>query len=118
MLRHVGFGTERPLFLPGPEGDADGAARLEVQRLENAHGLHQHGRTGGVVGRTGSIGPRVEVGAHHNDLVLELRVSAGNLRDDVRHVRVVVERVLHLEFERHRNVLLQNPCNPAVRPRR
>src|SRR5439155_26698239 len=59
ILLYIGVRAQRPLFLAGPEGDANGAAWLEAERFENAHGLPYHRPSGGSSGRTVSAGPRV-----------------------------------------------------------
>ena len=81
VLFDVGLRTEQPFLLARPERDADGAARLEPERLDDARGLHHHGRADRVVGGAGGGVPRIEVTAEHDDLVG--LVAARNFGDDV-----------------------------------
>ena len=85
VLLDVGPGAEEPLLLAAPEGDADGAAGLEAEGLEDADGLHHHGDAGRVVGGAGAAVPGVHVAAEHDELVLQ--VGAGDLGDGVVAIR-------------------------------
>ncbi len=54
--------------------------------------------------------------ADHHHLVLEPRVGTGNLSDDVERRRVLrKELVLHVEPDRDRHLLLEDPADPSVR---
>ena len=105
VLLHVALRAVEPLLFAGPQGDADGAARLEVERLEDADGLHGDDGAGTVVGGSGAGDPAIEVAADHDDLVLELGIGAGDLGDGVEAVFVVAgELGLDVDFERDGHV--------------
>ena len=113
MLRDEGARAQSPCFLAAPERDADRPARLQVERLEDAHGLHRDRDAGPVVGRAGAAVPRVHVPAQHHELVLQ--VGAGDLGDRVvGHQVVVVE--LDREVDGHLELLalLAHPDQPVV----
>ena len=96
------------LLLAGPEADADRAARLHVQGLQDPHDFHRDDRAGAVVRRARAAVPRVEVGADHHDLVL--LVGARDLGDRVPlHLVFVDERGLHVELELHGDVAVEQP---------
>ena len=98
MLVDVGARAEQALLFAGPEGDADGAARLEVERLRGCARLPWSTATPAPL----SVAPVPEChesmcAAEHDDLVLQ--IGAGNLGDGVvGHEIVVVE--LHLRGPR------------------
>ena len=81
VLLHIRLRSEQALFLAAPERDADRAARLDADRLQDADRLHHHRAADGVVGGAGGRVPRIDVAAeHHHFLRL---VAAGNLGDHV-----------------------------------
>src|SRR5882762_6639281 len=67
VLLDVGARAEKPLFLAGPEAEADGTAHLEAGSLENADGFEHDSGTSSVVGGAGSPVPGIEVPAEHDD---------------------------------------------------
>ncbi len=73
--------TEQPFFLAAPACDADRAAWLYADGLENTRGLHHRRAADCVVGRSGRRVPRIQVPAEHNDLVLFVRTH--DLTDNV-----------------------------------
>ena len=105
--------AEQPFLLAAPEGDADGAARLDVERLQDAHGLHGHRRPGRVVGGAGAGVPGIEVGAEHHDLALLVR--ARDLRDRVVGGRVlVVEARADVQLQLHVHLAVQEAGQAVV----
>ena len=115
MLADICRRTEESFLLAGPEPDANRPARLEVQRLEQADRFEHHTRSRPVVGCAGARVPGIEVRADHHHFVLELRIGAGNFADDVERRGVFREEpVLHVEFERHRNLLLDHARDPSI----
>ena len=83
MLLHPCFRAEETLFLAAPESKPDGAARPRADGLEDAHGFHHGGDAIGIVGRAHAGVPGIDVGAEHDDLILQDGIGAGNFRDDV-----------------------------------
>ena len=67
---HVGLGAEQALLFAAPEGEADGAARLELQSGDDAGGFHGGDGPGAVVGCAGPGVPGVEMAAEHDDFGL------------------------------------------------
>src|SRR6185437_147056 len=57
VILHVAQRAVEALLFTGPEGNSDRPARLEVQRLEDADGLHRDDRAGAVVGGSGAGDP-------------------------------------------------------------
>ena len=105
VLLHVALRAVEALLLAGPERDADRPARLEVQRLQDADGLHRDDGAGAVVGGSGAGDPAVEMAADHDDLVLQFGIGAGDLGDGVEAVLVVAgELRLDVDLERDRHV--------------
>ena len=106
VLLDVAEGAEEAFFFAGPEGDADGAFGLDVESLEDAHGLHGDDGAGSIVRGSGAGDPGVEVAADHDDLVLEFGVGAGDLGDGVKAVLVVAgELGVDVDFEGHWDVV-------------
>ena len=89
VLGAVALGAEDSLLFAGPESDADGAAWLDAEGLEDADGFHGDYGSGAVVGGSGAGDPTVEVTADHDDLLLEGGVGAGDFGDGVEAVLVV-----------------------------
>ena len=93
VVRDVGTGAEEALLFTTPQSDSDRAARLHVDRLQDAHGFHHDGRAGRVIRRTTAHVPRVEVRTEHDILVGFVR--ARDLGERVVLVQVVfVELIL------------------------
>ena len=106
MLFDVSLRTEQSFFFAAPQADANGAARLDVERFQDADGFHHHDRSGAVVGGAGAGVPGVKVRAQHDDFIF--LVGAGDFRDGVvLHGIVVVESVGDVQFERDFFFLLQ-----------
>ena len=104
--------TEQSFFFAAPQPDADGAARLDVERFQNADGFHHDNRSGAVVGGARARVPGVEVSAQHDDFVF--LVGARDLSDSVvLHGIVVVEGVGDVEFEGDFFFLLQQASDAA-----
>ena len=61
--------SEQSLFFAAPERDADRAARLRADGLQDARGLQHDRAADRVVGRAGRARPRVEMAAEHHDFV-------------------------------------------------
>ena len=115
MLRRVALRTEQTLLFAGPEGDANGAARLDVERLQDADGFHGHDGAGAIVGGAGAGDPAVEVTAHHHHLFLEPRVGSGDLGHGVECVFVLAGDLrLDVDFHADRHVRLGQPIEAAV----
>ena len=113
MLAHVGARAEQPLFLPRPEGDADGASGLGADGLEDAHGFERDGDAGGVVAGVGAGVPRVEVRAQHHDFVRE--VGARNLAHQVLGLlNHVADAVADLHLDLDREAALEDAVHPVV----
>ena len=69
VLLHVRLRAEQPLLLAAPQRQADRAARLDADRLQDPDGFHHHRAADRVVGRAGRRVPRVEVAAEHHDFL-------------------------------------------------
>src|SRR5712691_5923781 len=63
MLRDVRPRSEKALFFAGPQSDANGATRLNADRLEHADDFHRYHGARAVVRRPGASMPRIEVRA-------------------------------------------------------
>jgi hypothetical protein len=92
MLLHVALRSEQAFFLAAPQADANGAARLDVQRFQDAHGFHHDDGAGAVVGCARARVPGVEMGAEHHEFIFLVRSrKLGN--GVVLHGIVVIESV-------------------------
>ena len=108
----IGARSEQALLLAGPEGQADGAPRLDAEGLEQAHGLHRRRDPGRVVGRARAAVPGIEVGAEHDDLVG--KVAAGQVGDDVGARAVVLaEGGPDVQLQSHRYAVPQQAHDAA-----
>ena len=106
MMLDVTLRAEQAFFFAAPQADADGAARLDVERFQDADGFHHDDGAGAVVGGSGAGVPGVEVRAQHDDFIF--LVGAGNFGDGVvLHGIVVVEGVGDVQFEGDVFLLLQ-----------
>ena len=72
MLLHVAAGTKKSLLFSRPETNANGAPRLDLQRVENPHDFHRNHGAGAIVGGACPRRPRVEMATHHDHLILHL----------------------------------------------
>ena len=106
MFFHVGARAEQSFFLAAPQGDANSAARLHADGLQNANGFHGDGAAGGVVGGSGAAVPGVEMRAEHDDLAA--LVGTRNLGDGVVGVGIgIVELVADVHLELDGNVAVE-----------
>ena len=82
-------GAEQALFFAVPDAQADGAAGFDADGLEDSHRLHRAGDGVGIVG--GAVGrvPGIQVGAEHDDFILENGIDAGDFADDIIAIRIV-----------------------------
>ena len=113
MLRDVGPRAEQALFLAGPQADADGAARLQVEGLDQAHRLHADRHAGGVVGGAGAAGS--ESRCAPSMTISSCAVGAGDFGQGVvAHQVAVVE--LGLDLDGHLELLagLDHVHEPVV----
>jgi hypothetical protein len=86
-----------------------------ADRLEDSRGLEQHRDAVGIVGCAERGMPRIEVGACHHDLFTQLRIASRNLGDDVVAIRVRRGKPrFHVNAQRHRNPILQQPGDHVV----
>jgi len=83
MFLDIAAAAEEAFFFAGPQGNANGAARLDVERGEDAHDFHGDDRARAIVGSAGASDPAVEMAADHDDLILEVGVGAGDFGDGV-----------------------------------
>ena len=104
---------KKSLLLTAPEGDANRTAGFEVERLENANGLHGDDDAGPVIGCAGAAVPRIHVPPQHDELVFQ--IGAGNLGDGVVSHRVVVME-LNRKLDGHLDLLalLAHPDQSVV----
>src|SRR5664279_4327108 len=115
MLLDVTVGTELAFFLAGPQCDADGATRLHLERIEDAHHFHGDDCACAIVGCTGARGPRIEVPANHHNFVFQFRIGAGDFGDGVVPVLVVAGKFgIHVHFNRDWDVRLQQPVHASI----
>ena len=99
MFRDVSARSEQTLLFTRPEADADGAARFDAERLQDAHGFHANGTTGGVIRGAGSAVPGIHVCADHHHFVFQ--VSAGDFGNRVVSHRIVIIKLrldVHFHF--------------------
>ena len=82
VLVEVGAAAAQSVLLVHEQHGADGALRLQVHVVHQAHRLHHHGHARAVVDRAGAEVPGVEVRADEDDLIGLL--AAAELRHDVR----------------------------------
>ena len=112
---HVALRSEQSLLFAGPQRDANGAARLDVERLQDAHGFHGDDGAGAVVGCAGAGDPAIEVAAEHDDLIFQLGIGAGNFGDGVEAVLVLAgEFGFDVDFDADGHVGLGEPIETAV----
>ena len=81
MRLHIRGRAEQAFLFAAPQGHANGAVHLQVERFQNAHGFHRDRAARAVIGGAGAHVPGIEVAADHHELVRLGR--AGNLRDHV-----------------------------------
>ena len=54
MFLHIGPGAQKALFFAAPEHHTNGAVKLQIEALEDAHGFHHDRAARGIVGRPGA----------------------------------------------------------------
>src|SRR5262249_24601703 len=81
MLVDVSARSDQSLLFAAPQSDADRAARLDAERLNDPHDLHRDSRSRAIVRGAGSRMPRIEMAADHHDLVLQ--IGAGDFGDHI-----------------------------------
>src|SRR5882762_7497245 len=79
VLLYISTRTKQTLLLTAPQGNADRAAWLHTNRLQNTNCLHCDDRACTVVRRPRSADPAIQMPANHNNLVLQPRIRSGNL---------------------------------------
>ena len=85
-----------------------------MQSCEDAHRLHRNDGARAIVGRPGTCDPTIEMAACHHDLILQLRICAGDLCDGVVTLLMVAgELCLHVKREAYRHVVLEQARNAA-----
>src|SRR6185295_18552109 len=77
----------------GPQHDAHGAARPQVQLLHDAERFPRHHASAAIVGRTGPDVPRVEVTADDDDFLGTF--APADLGDDIGGLDVRLDVPLH-----------------------
>ena len=108
MLLHVADGTKKSLLFPCPEANADGAPRLDLQRVENPHNFQGNHRAGAVVRCACRRRPGVEMATQHDHLIFQLGISAGNLANGVETMLMVAEIPnIYVHFNANRDVGFQ-----------
>ena len=115
MFLDIAARAEEAFFFAGPQGDADGAARLDVEGGEDAHDFHGDDRACAVVGSAGAGDPAVEVAADHDDLIFQARIGAGDFGDGVVAMLVVAgEFGFDVHFDGDGHVGLKEAVDAAV----
>src|SRR5581483_3483444 len=88
------------------QSDANGAARPDVESLQNANRLHHDNASRPIVGGAGSGEPGIEMRPEHDDLIF--LIAAGNLGNGVvLHGIVIVESVRDIHFQGHFLLLIE-----------
>ena len=116
MLLDVGLSADEADLLAAPDRDADRAARMRADRLQNAHRLDRGDGAVGVVGRAGRGWQRIEMRADEHDLVR----AAPDPRRESRRSRCSCSRSLllirgaQLEPQLRRHAGLHHPHDHVV----
>src|ERR1700678_2459554 len=110
---HVSARSESPLLFRAPKADANRSARLQPERLQDAHHF-EHGRcTCCVVGGTRACVPGIDTTADHHHLIFQ--ISARDLGDYVvTHRVVVIEACGYIYFELNGDSARYEPDNAVV----
>ena len=115
MLLDVSLGAEQALLLSSPKRDADGAARFDVERLQDAHCFHRHHGARSVVGRAGPCDPAIEMTAQHDNLIFQLGIGARNFSNGVESVLVFPSEFgFDVDLHAHGRMGLREPVETAV----
>jgi hypothetical protein len=85
--------AEQSLLFATPQGDPNRAAGLDPDTLQDSRGFHHDGASDCVVCRPGGRMPRIQVGANHDGLVLQIRPR--DFHDGVERHHVPVLSALH-----------------------
>ena len=100
VILDVTLRAKQSLLFTRPQCDSDRPLRLDVQGLQNAHGFHCHDRTRAIVCRASAGDPAIQMPADHHNLVLQLGIGPGNLRDGIEAMLMVAgELRLDVHFE-------------------
>src|SRR5688572_3903421 len=112
MFLDVRLRPKQALLFAAPKGHPDRPTRLRADRFENSCRLHHHRAADGVISRSGSRMPRVEVPAEHHDLVR--LIATRDLRDDVVRRRTFREKFIsNVELESDGCALAQHSCDTS-----
>ena len=110
MLLDIATRAEESLFLAAPQSNSDRSARLDSQRIKNAHHLHGDQCSRAVVGCASTRSPRVEMAAHHHHFILQLRIGAWNLGHRiVSRLMIAKELRIHIQLDAHGHIRFQEP---------
>ena len=75
VLLHIVLRSQQALLFPAPQPDANGAPRLDIERLQYTNGFHHHDRSSAIVGRARARVPRIQMRAEHHNFVFSVIVS-------------------------------------------
>ena len=85
-----------------------------MQRSENTHSLHRDNRARAIVRGASAGYPAIQMATHHHHLVLEIRITARDLRNGVITLFMVTgEFSMDRHGYRDGHLFLQQPANPA-----
>ena len=107
VLVAVRLAAAPAVLLVGPQHDADGAPRAEVQLLHQPQRFPRRDAPAAIVGRPRADVPRIEVPADDDHFVRQL--AAADLADDVRGVGVGEEARLHHQLQPDRRSAIHHP---------
>ena len=113
VLFDVGQRSQEALLFGVPERDADGAARLLPERLDEPRSLHHHGGADGIIGGPGGGVPGIQVPAEHHDFVG--LVGAGDFGHHVvGGLALGVDVVDDVELQAHVLAVVEQALDAAV----
>jgi len=88
---------------------------MQIEGFEDADGFHRNHAACAVVGGAGAGDPAIEMAADHDDLILQLGISAGDFGYRVEAVLVLAgELCVDVDFERYRHVVLDHARQAVV----
>jgi hypothetical protein len=104
-------GAAKAVLFVGPEYDAHHPARSDTKRGHQARGLPRDDAAYGIIRRTGTNVPRIEMAAEQHNFLRSF--SAPNLSDDIgrRHIRLRMR--IHREPNTHGDISRQKACDPV-----